>query len=107
MARLSRFFVKDQPQHIIQRGNNKNIILANERDFLFYLECLAEAAERFCLKIHAYALMTNHLLPSPNESAEHSENGPVARTSLCAIFQLLLWKNGRPVGRPIPSNTDR
>ena len=67
MARLFRFFVKDQPQHIIQRGNNKDIIFANEGDYLFYLECLAETVEQFSLKIHAYVLMTNHvhLLVSP------------------------------------------
>jgi putative transposase len=67
LARLSRFFVKDQPQHVIQRGNNKDIIFAHEGDYSFYLECLAEAAERFSLKIHAYVLMTNHvhLLASP------------------------------------------
>ena len=37
MARLARFFVKDQPQHIIQRGNNKDIIFAHETDYQFYL----------------------------------------------------------------------
>ena len=67
MARLSRLFVKDQPQHIIQRGNNKDIIFAHENDYSFSLECLAEAADRFSLKIHAYVLMTNHvqLIASP------------------------------------------
>jgi putative transposase len=67
MARLTRFFIKDQPQHIIQRGNNKDIIFAHDGDYQFYLRCLAEAAERHSLKIHAYVLMTNHvhLLASP------------------------------------------
>lgn len=35
MARLSRFFIKDQPQHIIQRGNNKDIIFAHEGDYQY------------------------------------------------------------------------
>jgi putative transposase len=67
MARLARFFVKNQPQHIIQRGNNKDVIFAHEADYQFYLEYLAEAAEANLLKIHAYVLMTNHvhLLASP------------------------------------------
>ena len=67
MARLARFFVKDQPQHIIQRGNNKDIIFAHETDYQFYLEYLTEAAKANQLKIHAYVLMTNHvhLLASP------------------------------------------
>ena len=45
MARLARYFVEGQPQHIIQRGNNREPIFAVERDYVFYLECLQEAAE--------------------------------------------------------------
>lgn len=69
MARLARFFIKDQPQHIIQRGNNKQDIFTCDEDYQFYLECLADAAERNRLKIHAYVLMANHvhLLASPLE----------------------------------------
>jgi len=69
MARLSRFYIKDQPQHIIQRGNNRELIFASQQDYEFYLACLADAAKRNKLKIHAYVLMTNHvhLLASPLE----------------------------------------
>jgi len=31
MARLPRYFVKDQPLHVIQRGNNREPIFAAER----------------------------------------------------------------------------
>ena len=44
MARLSRFYLKDQPQHIIQRGNNREPIFASQQDYEFYLECLTDAA---------------------------------------------------------------
>lgn len=44
MARLPRYFVKDQPQHIIQRGNNRDVIFADNSDYTFYLKCLLEAA---------------------------------------------------------------
>lgn len=69
MARLPRFYIKDQPQHIIQRGNNRELIFSAEEDYYFYLECLEEASQRHKLKIHAYVLMTNHvhLLVSPLE----------------------------------------
>ncbi len=71
MARLSRYYIKDQPQHIIQRGNNREPIFAGQQDYEFYLECLADAAKRNKLKIHAYVLMTNHvhLLASPLEES--------------------------------------
>lgn len=67
MARLPRYFVKGMPQHIIQRGNNRDVVFAAEEDYRFYLECLGEAAERQGLKVHAYVLMTNHvhLLATP------------------------------------------
>ncbi|MEZ0149814.1 MAG: transposase [Candidatus Reddybacter sp.] len=70
MARLTRYFIEGQPQHIIQRGNNREPIFAVERDYFFYLECLQEAAERQGLAIHSYVLMSNHvhLLVTPQTS---------------------------------------
>lgn len=67
MARLPRYFVKGQPLHVIQRGNNRERIFAIEDDYRFYLECLHEATQRQRLAIHAYVLMTNHvhLLATP------------------------------------------
>ena len=61
MARLPRYFVKGQAQHIIQRGNNREPIFAGESDYHYYYECLQEAAERQGLAIHSYVLMTNHV----------------------------------------------
>jgi putative transposase len=67
MARLPRYFVKGQVQHIIQRGNNRETIFVTDDDYLFYLECLRDAAKFHDLSIHAYILMFNHvhLLASP------------------------------------------
>ncbi|MEE9397665.1 MAG: transposase [Methylococcales bacterium] len=67
MARLPRYFVKGQAQHIIQRGNNRAPIFAQDEDYHFYLKCLRDAIKRNNLSIHAYVLMTNHvhLLASP------------------------------------------
>lgn len=67
MARLPRYFVKGQAQHLIQRGNNREPIFGVDEDYAFYLECLQDAAERFGCAIHAYVLMTNHvhLLATP------------------------------------------
>ncbi|MBQ0797925.1 MAG: transposase [Porticoccaceae bacterium] len=67
MARLPRYFVEGQAQHIIQRGNNREPIFAAEQDYQVYLECLQKAAEQNGLDIHSYILMTNHvhLLATP------------------------------------------
>ena len=69
MARLPRYVIPGQPQHIIQRGNNRTAIFVSEEDYSFYLDCLREAAESNELAIHAYVLMTNHvhLLATPNQ----------------------------------------
>lgn len=75
MARLPRYFIKDQPQHLIQRGNNRELIFGANEDYQFYIECLKEASQNNGLKIHAYVLMTNHvhLLASPSEETSISK----------------------------------
>lgn len=61
MPRLPRLYVADQPQHVIQRGNNRQAVFVGEQDFRFFRKCLKAAAERHSLAIHAYVLMTNHV----------------------------------------------
>lgn len=72
MARLPRFTIPGQPQHVIQRGNNREIIFVTNEDYHFYLKKLKDACLKFQCDIHAYVLMTNHvhLLITP-----YSENG--------------------------------
>jgi putative transposase len=72
MARLARYFVKGQAQHIIQRGNNRDPIFAGDQDYRFYLECLQEAADRHVLDIHSFILMTNHVHLLATPQTEHS-----------------------------------
>ena len=61
MARLPRYFVKGQPQHIIQRGNNRELIFVDDDDdYRFYLECLQSAIKINKLSVHAYVLMSNY-----------------------------------------------
>ncbi len=69
MARLPRIYVKNQPQHIIQRGKNHEQIFTDKQDYLFYLKCLQEASKIHKLNIHAYVLMPDHmhLLASPQQ----------------------------------------
>ena len=50
MARQRRFVLPGQPQHVIQRGNNRDIVFAADQDYRFYLEKLEEACERFSRK---------------------------------------------------------
>ena len=72
MPRLPRYVIPGQPQHIIQRGNNRNVIFAAEMDYQFYLDKLGELSRRLDCDLHAYVLMANHvhLLITP-----HTEEG--------------------------------
>ena len=69
MARQPRFTLPGQPQHIIQKGNNRKIIFNSDRDYRFYLDKLEEKSREHQLEIHAYVLMPNHthILATPRE----------------------------------------
>jgi len=78
MARLPRFFVPDMPQHVIQRGNDRRAIFGTLTDRAFFKDCLAFAAGRHGVAIHAYVFMTNHV---------HLLVTPEAATSLPRTMQ--------------------
>ena len=61
MSRQPRIVLPGQPHHVIQRGNNREVIFASEDDYLFYLEKLELACKRFGCDLHAYVLMSNHV----------------------------------------------
>lgn len=61
MARKPRFNLPGVPQHVIQRGHNREPCFYSETDYVRYLKDLGEAAERNDASIHAYVLMTNHV----------------------------------------------
>ena len=46
MPRKPRFVIPGQPQHVIQRGNNRQAVFATEDDYRFFLKCLGDAATR-------------------------------------------------------------
>lgn len=75
MARLPRYYIKNQPQHIIQRGNDGMDIFRHDDDYLHYYEWLQIAADQHKLKVHAYILMPNHvhLLASPGHESSISK----------------------------------
>ena len=61
MARLGRYFLPDQPLHVIQRGNNREAVFFGPEDYARYRDWLTQAAGDCGCAIHAYVLMTNHV----------------------------------------------
>jgi putative transposase len=61
MARLPRFVLPGHPQHVIQRGNNRQPIFCCDDDYRFFHEKLTAACIQHGCAVHAYVLMTNHV----------------------------------------------
>ena len=78
MARLPRYIIPGQPQHIIQRGNNRQDIFTADKDYQFFREALVEASVKHDLAIHAYVWMSNHI---------HLLATPGAVDSISKVFQ--------------------
>lgn len=72
MPRLPRFNLVGVPQHITQRGNNRQACFFDEDDYLFYLDCLRDASARTGCDVHAYVLMTNHVHILTTPQREHA-----------------------------------
>lgn len=80
MARLPRVCPVGIPQHVIQRGNNRQPCFADERDFAAYADWLEEAARKFGVAVHAWVFMTNHV---------HLLVTPMAAGSVSRMMQTL------------------
>ena len=61
MARLPRLCLPGIPQHIIQRGTNRQICFASQEDMSAYAYWLEESAQKNQVSIHAWVFMTNHV----------------------------------------------
>ena len=61
MARLPRYTITNQSQHIIQQGRDGQQIFFEEQDYQYFHDCLDAAAYNYNLKIHAYVLMPDHV----------------------------------------------
>jgi putative transposase len=61
MARLPRVVVTDVGHHVTQRGNARQVILADDADRIAYLELLRQYCELYRLSLLGYCLMSNHV----------------------------------------------
>ena len=61
MPRKPRFTAVGIPQHVIQRGNNREPCFFADQDYRRYLDDLGDALDKNDCVLHAYVLMTNHV----------------------------------------------
>ena len=61
MARLPRLNIPGIPQHVVQRGNNRQVCFYADEDYGVYLDKLKEYSRKYQVSVHSYVLMTNHV----------------------------------------------
>jgi putative transposase len=69
MARLPRLVVPQQPHHVIQQGNDRQLIFREPEDYVRFLGWLRESAKEYKVAIHAYVLLPDslQLLATPSD----------------------------------------
>ncbi|QNA95104.1 transposase [Stenotrophomonas maltophilia] len=68
MPRPRRVDAPGYPQHVVQRGNNRQPVFFTDGDHVAYLRLLCHHAHQQHCRVHAYVLMGNHvhLLATPD-----------------------------------------
>src|SRR3989338_5295216 len=61
MPSPNRFWKPGYVYHLVTRGNNKQIIFREPKDFQQYLYLLEEARKTFSVLVYNYVLMNNHV----------------------------------------------
>ncbi len=100
MARLSRLSPIHIPQHIIQRGNNRQVCFAGEQDYIAYSVWLKEYAVEYRVEVHAWVFMTNHvhLLYTPRAEQAISR---MMQSVMYTVFQPHLSTHRYLMGGPL------
>ncbi|WNO60353.1 transposase [Rheinheimera sp. MMS21-TC3] len=80
MARQPRYHISGMAQHVIQRGNNKQVCFFQPDDYRVYLDKVKLYAAQHGVAIHAFVLMTNHV---------HMQLTPEQETSISLFMQAL------------------
>jgi len=61
MARKLRIQYPGAIYHVMNRGDRRELIFADDQDRRQFLETLTEACQKTGWQVHAYCLMSNHL----------------------------------------------
>lgn len=61
MPRAARIAPKEYLYHILTRGNNRQDVFKDEKDYEKYLEILKKYKDKYKFKLYHYVFMTNHI----------------------------------------------
>ena len=91
MPRQPRPDLADVPQHVVQRGNDRQPCFYVADDYRRYLAGLRESAIRYGCLVHAYVLMTNHVHVLVTPSSAGAVSGPTGSEPLTDAVRNGLW----------------
>jgi putative transposase len=96
MARLPRISLEGQLHYVMQRGNNGQRIFETTADYQRMLDLLGDNAQRFKIKVHAYALGNDHfrLLLTPTEGTGISPFMQAVGRAYVRYFNALYQRTG-------------
>ncbi len=80
MGRPLRIAVPNIPFHILNRGNNRQVVFRDEKDFEYYLQLIKRYKKEFKFKLFHFVLMPNHV---------HFLIEPTIQDSISKIMQRL------------------
>jgi len=61
MARPLRITVANLPFHVLDRGNNRQVVFREEQDFAYFLKLLKKYKKELKFKLYHFCLMPNHI----------------------------------------------
>ena len=81
MPRAARVVIAGCPHHVTGRGNNRQDVFFIDDDRRVFMQLLADASERFGLRVQGYCLMTNHVHLVATPKTEDSLGLALKRTN--------------------------
>jgi len=94
--------------HVRQRGNNRCAIFGDDYDYEVFLVMLRAAAQRYCVQVHGYSLMTTHTHLQLTPTTEDGTARAIRQLSIRYVLYFnrryqrvgTLW-TGRYLAKPI------
>jgi putative transposase len=61
MPRPPRITISNLPFHVLDRGNNRQVVFRDEQDFIYFLKLLKKYKKELKFKLYHFCLMPNHI----------------------------------------------
>ncbi|MGD2246718.1 MAG: transposase [Candidatus Aminicenantes bacterium] len=60
MPRFARNLIDNEVYHIVDRGNNKQVVFSKQQDYKAFVDIMFSVKQKILVKIYAFCLMPNH-----------------------------------------------